>query len=251
MTETMIKLTDPSFHRTLCRIGLFGDIGIILVGALLLVLWDLSGLDLAAVRMFGTARGFSLKDAFVPSMLLHQGGRWLSLALLVWLLVNALWPLPPAVDMSRVQRWGWLAVTVLCLALVSSLKQASLTSCPWDLAEFGGTAHYVSHWQFGVADGGGGRCFPAGHPSAAFGFFAGYFALRPWNRRAARLWLTGVIGLGILFGVAQLVRGAHYPSHTFYTAWLCWTLTAVLYNWANYIGRRRASKRDAAPPGSD
>lgn len=229
---------------------LFSDLGVILAGALLLVVWDLSGLDLTVVRMFGAASGFALKDAFVPSMLLHQGGRWFSAALLVWVLANALRPLPPATGMPRAQRWGWLAVTVLCLALVWSLKQASLTSCPWDLAEFGGKAHYVSHWQFGVADGGRGRCFPAGHPSGAFGFFAGYFALRPWNRRAARFWLAGVVGLGILFGAAQLVRGAHYPSHTLYTAWLCWTLTAVLYHSANTIGRRRASKLDTAPPGS-
>ena len=207
----------------------------------LLALWELSGLDLASMRMFGGAGGFALKEAWLPSAVLHQGGRWLSIALLLLVLVNALWPLPAARGMPWSQRWACLIAIALCLALVSALKQSSLTSCPWDLVEFGGKAHYVPHWRIGVADGGPGKCFPAGHASGAFGFFAGYFALRTWNRRAARLWLAAVIGLGVLFGAAQLVRGAHYPSHALYTALICWTLSALLYQAAGNI-RRRISK---------
>jgi membrane-associated PAP2 superfamily phosphatase len=32
---------------------------------------------------------------------------------------------------------------------------------------------------------------------------------------------------GALFGWAQLARGAHFASHTMWSAWLCWTLCAV------------------------
>ena len=56
------------------------------------------------------------------------------------------------------------------LLVVSLIKRASLTSCPWDLAEFGGPAQYVSHWVLGLADGGGAHCFPGGHASAALAF---------------------------------------------------------------------------------
>lgn len=48
---------------------------------------------------------------------------------------------------------------MLCQALVPTLKQFSLTLCPWDLLEFGGRAQSVAHGQPGVADGGPGRCF--------------------------------------------------------------------------------------------
>jgi membrane-associated PAP2 superfamily phosphatase len=112
------------------------------------------------------------------------------------------------------------------------LKHFSLTSCPWDLVEFGGRASYVSHWRFGTADGGPGRCFPAGHASGAFGYLAGYFALRSHRPRAARLWLAAVVTLGVAFAAAQTVRGAHYPSHSLYSAWLCWTFSALAYRWA-------------------
>ena len=41
-----------------------------------------------------------------------------------------------------------------------------------ELAEFGGVAQHVSHWSLGVLDGGPGHCFPSGHASSAFAFFA-------------------------------------------------------------------------------
>lgn len=205
------------------------DLVVAAAGALLIAAWDLSGLDLPVMRWFGDPSGFALRDAFVTSTLLHEGGRWVSYALFAWVLANALRPLPFARGLAPAERGFWLGVTVLCLALVPALKHFSLTSCPWDLAEFGGRARYVSHWQFGVPDGGPGRCFPAGHPSGAFGFLAGYFALRPHRPRAARLWLAGIVALGAVFGAAQTLRGAHYPSHTLVTAWLCWVVCALAY----------------------
>ncbi|HQV57885.1 MAG TPA: hypothetical protein PKV27_07720, partial [Ilumatobacteraceae bacterium] len=62
---------------------------------------------------------------------------------------------------------------------------------------------------------------------AAFAFFALYFMWRGHDPRRARLWLLTVLGLGLSFGVAQLVRGAHFPSHTAWSAWLCWVICAA------------------------
>ena len=71
-------------------------------------------------------------------------------------------------------------------------------------------------------DGGSGRCFPAGHASAGFGFVAGYFAFARDAPRVARAWLVAALLAGLIFGLAQQVRGAHFMSHTLWTAWLCW-----------------------------
>lgn len=113
---------------------------------------------------------------------------------------------------------------LLALAAVSVGKNLSTTSCPWDLAEFGGVARYASHWALGVVDGGGGRCFPAGHASAGFAFVGGYFALRHKAPAAARWWLAAAVLAGLVLGGAQQVRGAHFMSHTLWTGWLCWTV---------------------------
>ncbi|MBK7062087.1 MAG: phosphatase PAP2 family protein [Rubrivivax sp.] len=200
-----------------------------LAGLVLLLLWDLAGLDLSAMHLVADHSGFAWRDQVLTRVVLHEGGRELGWAALAALVVNVwrpLWAGP-----SRAERLRWLAVTVLCVLVVPTLKQFSLSSCPWDLAEFGGVARYVPHWQsiWGhVADGGPGRCFPSGHAAAAFAFIGGWFVLRPYQPRAARLWLMGVLVCGVLFGVGQFLRGAHYPSHTLWTAWLCWALSAAL-----------------------
>ena len=195
------------------------------VALALLLLWDASGLDLSAARLFASAQGFAWRDSFVASTVLHDGGRlgaWVVLAALVF----AAWR-PGVGGPGRAERARWIGVMLLCILAVPALKRFSATSCPWDLAEFGGVARHVSHWQFGVADGGGGRCFPSGHAVAAFGFIGQYFLWRDHDARRARAWLAAVLGVGLVFGAAQLARGAHFPSHTLWSAWLCWTICVV------------------------
>lgn len=195
----------------------------------LLLVWDATALDLHLVRLFADGAGFALRDHWLTSGVLHQGGRALAWIVAALLMVNVFKPLFAL--QSRRERIWWLAATLACIALISVLKRASATSCPWDLAEFGGAAHYVSHWRLGVADGGGGHCFPSGHAGAAFAFVSGFFALRRAYPSAARLWLAGVLVIGTLFGLGQLARGAHYASHTLWAAWLCWALCVGSARW--------------------
>ena len=196
------------------------------LAGLALLAWDASGADLAVTRLFGTAEGFALRDSVWTATLLHNGGRLAAWALLLALVAAALRapPHPTAAVPGRAQRWCWLGVMLMCVLAVPLLKRVSVTSCPWDLAEFGGTARYVSHWAFGQLDGGPGHCFPSGHAVAAFAFFGLYFQWRGHDERRARRWLAAVLGAGLLFGAAQLVRGAHHLSHTLWSAWLCWVL---------------------------
>ncbi|SEL76416.1 Membrane-associated enzyme, PAP2 (acid phosphatase) superfamily [Roseateles sp. YR242] len=195
----------------------------VVLGLLVVLTWDALGLDLSAVRWFGDANGFAWRNHWLTAGLLHQGGRWLATGLAVVLLVNAVRPLWPG--LTRRERWLAVAITAVCLVAIPLIKQGSTTSCPWDLAEFGGTAHYVSHWRFGLNDGGPGHCFPSGHASSAFAFFSLFFMLRRAYPRQARAALTGVLMMGLLYGLAQMARGAHYPSHTFWTGWICWAMT--------------------------
>lgn len=204
------------------------DAAVGLLSLLLLLLWDASGLDLPAARLFGSASGFEGTHSFLLSRVMHDGGR-----LLAWLLLGALTttallaPLRTRADEpSRVERWRWIGVILLCVVAVPALKRLSSTSCPWDLAAFGGAAQHLSHWRWGVPDGGAGHCFPSGHAVAAFAFIGQYFLWRDVNARHARIWLLTVLLTGAVFGLAQLARGAHFPSHTLWSAWLCWCLCA-------------------------
>jgi membrane-associated PAP2 superfamily phosphatase len=200
------------------------DLGWLAAGLLLLVGWDLAGADLAVVRWFGSPTGFPLRTVWWTSGLMHEGGRWLAWSVLLGLVAGIWRPLPAFAGLTRRERVGWVLVTLAAVLLVPAIKRVSLTSCPWDLAEFGGMAQHVSHWRWGDRDGGPGRCFPSGHAAGAFAFLSGFFVLRPYRPDLALRWLLGVVLVGTLFGMAQLVRGAHYPSHTLWSAWCCWAV---------------------------
>jgi membrane-associated PAP2 superfamily phosphatase len=176
-------------------------------------------------RWFGSAAGFAWRDAWWARTVLHDGGRWLGLGVLLLFAVDAACAVTPGP--GRRERLFWLALAITAALLVPALKRVSMTSCPWDLLEFGGAATYVSHWQLGVRDGGPGHCFPSGHAVTAFAFFSLYFLWRPYRPVLARMMLGAVVALGLIFGLTQLVRGAHFPSHIFWSAWLCWALCVV------------------------
>ena len=200
-----------------------------LVSGLLLCLWDLLGQDLAMAHWFGTATGFPYRDHWLFSGILHQGARRVAWTLQLGLVVAIWWPIGPLRRLPRRERVHLMLATLLTILGIWLLKNRSLTSCPWELSEFGGVAAYVTHWRWGVADGGEGLCFPAGHASAAFAFLTGYFWLRERAPRAALVWLAITMLAGTTIGLAQQVRGAHYMSHTLWTGWMSWVLAASLH----------------------
>ena len=197
-------------------------------------LWDFSGVDLELTRWFGNAQGFAWRSHFITATLVHGGGRMLAWAVLLSLLVSALRaPVKGTLASmpSRRERLYWLAVTLLCLVLVPLIKRYSATSCPWELAEFGGLARNVSHWLWGVADGGPGHCFPSGHAVGAFAFLSQYFLWRPHQAQRARTWLVLVLAAGCIFGLGQLARGAHHASHSAWTGAICWLSCVLASAW--------------------
>ncbi len=218
------------------------DAVVTLVAAVLLLAWDFSGADLAVSRLFGSPNGFALRDNFWTATVAHSGGRVLAWACLLALIVCA-WQKPvPAGGPQRSERVYWLMVTVVSLIAVPTIKQFSATSCPWDLALFGGQAQHVLHWRWGVADGGSGRCFPSGHAVGAFAFFSQYFLWRGYQPRRARRWLVAVLVVGTIFGLAQLARGAHYVSHSAWSALICFALSAVADAMRERWWRRRSEQ---------
>ncbi len=188
----------------------------------LLVLWDATGFDLPLARWSGSPQGFALRQQPLFVLLSHELPRMAGAALLLALLVGVFKPWGFLCRLAPGERWQlWLSIAGGALA-ITVLKRLNHTSCPWDLAEFGGVARHVSHWLSGVRDGGAGHCFPAGHASTAFAYLAGWFVLRRSAPRAAGRWLLGALLAGMVLGLAQQMRGAHYMSHTLWTAWICW-----------------------------
>lgn len=199
-----------------------------LTSLLLLLLWDYSGLDLKMAHWFGSSSGFKLESHWLWRGVLHDDIRLLPWLVELALLIAIALPFGPLKQLARSRRVQLAMGTFVALLLVSTIKLHSSTSCPWDLAQFGGVARYVSHWDWRTPDGGGGGCFPAGHASAGFAFLGGFFVFRQILPQTARRWLSAALLVGLVLGMAQQVRGAHYMSHTLWTAWFCWTSMALL-----------------------
>ena len=208
---------------------------------LLALAWDATGWDLAVMRLWGDAQGFALRHQPWLSGVAHDGTRralvWVWVA---WLLLLA-WGRGPVREWAGRERLAVALGTVLALLVVNLIKRASLTSCPWDLAEFGGPAQYVSHWVLGVADGGGAHCFPGGHASSALAFVAAALPLlsRPERTRQGLLLLGALLLGGAWLGAVQTVRGAHYPSHTLWTMVICYAVGGATW----WLVQRTAAAR--------
>lgn len=203
----------------------------LLVAALwlpLLLAWDVSGADLALAQALGDHAGFALREHAVLVQVLHRGGRIAAALALAAQAVHAAWPVRAGTP-GRAERVLWLLMTLAGWLAVSWLKSKSLSSCPWDLAAFGGSADYIGHWsawQNGTADGGPGRCFPSGHAVAGFGFFSLAFLWRRHRPQRAARFAAAALLAGAVFGAAQVLRGAHFVSHVLWAAWFCWLLCA-------------------------
>lgn len=196
------------------------------ISLLLLLCWEGLGGDRIVTSWIASAEtGFALRAHPWLVYGMHEGARLLSAALLVMLVIDA--SRRHGSGPSRSARWLALAAVVACMLTISAIKRMSMTSCPWDVIAFGGQFPYVPHWPWMATDGGPGHCFPSGHASAAFGYFALVFLWRPYGTQRAAWIFGGVCLAGLLLGLTQVLRGAHYMSHVFWTGWICWTVSAL------------------------
>ncbi len=194
-------------------------------------LWEYAAADFRVMAHLADRQGFVLRDHWLLRTVLHDGLRLLTLLVYVALSV-AIWkPLGFLRQLSRRQRLEIIVGITASLFIVSTIKYWSQTSCPWDLDQFGGTALYVSHWDWGRADGGPGRCFPSGHASAGFAFFPlalPMLAATSVSAQKTGWWIFGAVLLfGLLCGLTQVLRGAHYPSHVVWSGLICWGVAVI------------------------
>lgn len=202
-----------------------------LFGAALALVGSL-GLDLrlADALYDPAAGGFPLRYAFWTETVLHKGGVKLPAAVALTALIALL----AGFRISRWRRYRRAAAYVLlCFALGPGLvalgKRFSATDCPWSLQRYGGSKPYLEWGDPRPESLAPGHCYPGGHSSGAFAFFAFYFLLRGTRPRAARAALVGTLALGLVFAGTQWLRGAHFISHDLASAWLGWNVGLLLY----------------------
>lgn len=145
----------------------------------------------------------------------------------------------------QVDRRGlWLAVAVIATvpALAGLGKKYTNMFCPSEIRRYGGDVAYVKLCEPTPPDDvppRRGGCFPAGHASGGFALM-GLLAVR-----SSRQWRRGAIlaglALGWWMGGYQMLKGAHYLSHTVVTMLVAWL---VVLGWQRVL---RVQTRDGRP----
>lgn len=233
---------EPGFYRR------HGQWPLLVLGAVFAA-WTLGHGDLwLADRLYAwEGHAWALRHAWATQTLIHLVGRDLSTA--AWLAVFAAW-------LVAGMRAGWahlrrplaylLLATALSTLLVAWIKSWSNVDCPWDLARYGGTRAYFGLFEWRPAGMARGVCFPAGHAGGGYTWLALYFFLLAVKPRLRWLGLAVGLGTGLLFGLSQQLRGAHFLSHDLAALAICWGC-ALLTQRAFWGGRERVQSPATMP----
>lgn len=161
---------------------------------------------------------------------IHTGGRWA--VRLVVALALAQW-IASFIDgtVERLRRpAAYLAVAiVITVGIVGLLKTVTNVDCPWDLRAFGGDFPYVHLFAERPLDLRRAHCFPAAHAGSGYALMALYFVAYERSRRLALAGLVTGLLVGLIFGIAQQARGAHFASHDLWSAFLAWIVCLTVY----------------------
>lgn len=235
----------PGFHRRHLQWPLLTLTGLFVVTNLLHVdLW-------LADRLYDwEGHAWSLRHVWATQHLIHLVGRDVSTA--AWLAAFVAWLaacLRPAWASLRRPLLYLLTATALSTLLVAGLKSWSNVDCPWDLIRYGGARPYIGLFELRPAGLARGLCFPAGHASGGYAWLALYFFLAAVRPRWRWAGLIVGLGLGLLFGVAQQLRGAHFLSHDLAALAICWLCAVVLHRvfWRDEFASSRSACLANAP----
>jgi lipid A 4'-phosphatase len=220
------------------RWPLFAVYGMLLV----LIFLPQPALDLSISGWFYRAdHGFWLRDTG-PMVAVYRGTHWFSIAVIVGLLLTLAYSaLKTGSDAQALKRrLGW---TLLALVIGPGLVVHTVFKDQWgrprpsQIAEFGGTGHYVRPGVLST------QCrkncsFVSGHAASGYFLIAGGLL---WPARRKRWTIAGIV-LGSAIGAVRIIQGGHFFSDVVGSLVVVWTTVLIVEFWAQSGRRRSAAK---------
>ena len=213
--------------------------------------FETTGLDLWVQDQFydfSTRAWMVDQNAPMPRMWFYTGPRtliWmLAIALLVLACVPTAWRAKlPFRNLENRDLWIVIGTLAIAPLLAATGKATTNVFTPHETRRYDGFAPYVKvieSYPDGDRPVKRGRGFPAGHASGGFALMA----LAGFAKSRRGRWLGVAIGLGTgsAMGIYQMLKGAHYLSHTVVSALLCWIVFLVL---------RKLFRTDVKPRAAD
>ena len=207
------------------------------------IAFEYSGFDVWWISHFydDLNQAWSFRDHWLFDTVIHDWGRRFNIGVAVlWLILFFL-----TFFLNRFKKYKKIMIYFLVAAAAGPLivgigKQITHIYTPWDLKIFSGTLPYIRLFD-PVPEGMPiGKAFPSGHASGGYAFFSLYFLLFHIGSPYKKYGFLFGLGLGLLFGIGQQVRGAHFPSHDLFSMVICWYAALIFYyifypqNWRRY-----------------
>jgi len=220
----------------------FSDLNLTLVSLVFLLVWDLTSFDLILANLSYDG-SFTLRHNFLLQTILHDYAQKFAWFVYLGLVISCIFPHSIFKNLTKLQKWQLILMPLVSILVITIIKSLSNTSCPWHLEIFGRTESYSSHLlNFFTTKNGAGKCFPAGHATSGFAFIGGFFIWRKSNFKLAQIWLLASLSFGVVLGVVQQIRGAHFMSHTLWGAWFCWTFSYITFTVIQYFSKCNKTK---------
>lgn len=206
-----------------------------------MVFFHEAGIDEKISSRYFSQNEWIYRDNFFLEKILHKGGVLFSTVLLAGMIgyFFYLW-IKKTDDQKRLDYVGFILIsTLMTILTVFSLKRWSTLPCPWNSTLFGGGSIRPSIWQMFSPGLPSAHCFPGGHSSAGYAFLSlyfGYFCV--YGRRSWISLLPGLV-LGVIFGLTQQMRGAHFLSHDMGTIFV-----SITSSWVTCLIYRHYTKSD-------
>ena len=204
-----------------------------LVPALITLLATVTDIDLLLADAVFDVRiqAFPWRHAWLAEQFSHVLLKRALIGLAVIVIVMALWDLARPRPWSQIRR---VQVRIVALSaaltplIISGLKQISSSHCPWDIDRYGGTAPYIRLLDALPAGVEAGHCMPGGHASSALWLISAAVFFLPARPRLAVTTFGLMLAVGMAVGWLQQMRGAHFFTHTLWSAWIACTVLFVL-----------------------
>lgn len=129
--------------------------------------------------------------------------------------------------LNRLKPWRFelglsFLLSALSAGLIGLIKSQSRHDCPWNMLQSPGPNWL---WDLSATQG---HCFPAGHASTGFALLSVYFIFRQRLPRLAYTFLVISLISGSIMAWGQMMRGAHFLSHSLWTLWFIYALNSAL-----------------------
>ena len=206
MVSTTVRPASRPLNLRVC-------LGVPALAAIILVLLELTALDMNLARLFydPVAGDFIGRHSYFLEDILHDRAKQVVIAFSVL----AIFGFVGSFFMDRLKpikrELGCLVLSLaLATSFVTPVKALTAVQCPWSLEQFGGHETYSELLSPRPPTDKPGRCWPGGHAATGFTLFALFFVLRDRRPRLARTAFVFALTLGSVFSIGRMMQGAHF-----------------------------------------